>query len=255
MDGSGREAALARMLVPDASPETVASVVGDPALLDRVRKAASASGTARAVLRNLPVAYRVDAFSEARARVERLGVGGVVDRRRRWPRRGVDDDIARAGVGRGGLAAVVPELQGRPHAGHHIGSGGRDRRADRRPGRLLELPLWPGLSGGASLEGAWQAVALLVVAMVVVVDPVSAHADPLLTCPETPVIHQVCSVATAAPNLAADGVEAVAGGVFDQATEWVVAGSEERRGLHRRDDRRRGHGRTPRPAGSRRTTG
>jgi hypothetical protein len=51
-----------------------------------------------------------------------------------------------------------------------------------------------------------------------------AHSQ-LLTCPNTPVIHQVCTVATAAPNLVADGVEAVAGGIFDQATEWVVAGA------------------------------
>ncbi len=51
-----------------------------------------------------------------------------------------------------------------------------------------------------------------------------AHSQ-LLTCPDTPVIHQVCTVATAAPNLVADGVEAVAGGIFDQATEWVVAGA------------------------------
>jgi hypothetical protein len=69
MDGPAREAAVARMLVPDASPATVASVTGDPALLDRVRKAASASGAPRAVLRNVPVAYRVDAFSPDRARV------------------------------------------------------------------------------------------------------------------------------------------------------------------------------------------
>ena len=73
------------------------------------------------------------------------------------------------------------------------------------------------------LPGALAALVLM--AMVVVVDPAAVHADPLLTCPETPVIHQVCSVATAAPNLAADGAEAVAGGVFDQATEWVVAGA------------------------------
>ena len=52
-----------------------------------------------------------------------------------------------------------------------------------------------------------------------------AQGDPLVTCPETPVLHQVCSVATAAPNLAADGVEAAAEGIFDQATEWVVAGA------------------------------
>jgi hypothetical protein len=69
MDGPAREAALARMLVPGASAQTRALVGGSTALLDRVRKAASASGTPRAVLRNLPVAYRVDAFSEARARV------------------------------------------------------------------------------------------------------------------------------------------------------------------------------------------
>ena len=69
MEGPARDAALARMLVPDASPQTVASVAGDPALLDRVRRAASASGALRAVLRNVPVAYRVDAFSPDRARV------------------------------------------------------------------------------------------------------------------------------------------------------------------------------------------
>ena len=54
----------------------------------------------------------------------------------------------------------------------------------------------------------------------------SAQADPLLTCPETPVIHQVCSVATAAPNLVAEGVGTVAGGIFDQATTWVVDGAK-----------------------------
>lgn len=69
MDASAREAAVRRMLVPNASAESVASVAGDPALLERVRKAASTSGTPRAVLRNLPVAYRVDAFSPARAKV------------------------------------------------------------------------------------------------------------------------------------------------------------------------------------------
>ena len=69
MDARARDAAVRRMLVPGASSETVASVLGDPALLERVRKAASTSGTPRAVLRNLPVAYRVDAVSEHRARV------------------------------------------------------------------------------------------------------------------------------------------------------------------------------------------
>jgi hypothetical protein len=69
MEGPAREAALARMLVPGASAQTRAMVGGDAALLERVRKASSASGAPRAVLRNLPVAYRVDAFSEARARV------------------------------------------------------------------------------------------------------------------------------------------------------------------------------------------
>ena len=69
MDGPARDGAVRRMLVPDASAETVSAVVGDAALLARVRKAASMSGTPRAVLRNLPVAYRVDAFSPARARV------------------------------------------------------------------------------------------------------------------------------------------------------------------------------------------
>lgn len=69
MDGPAREAALARMLVPDASAQTVASVAGDPALLDRVRRAGSASGSLRAVVRNIPVAYRVEALSAARARV------------------------------------------------------------------------------------------------------------------------------------------------------------------------------------------
>ena len=51
-------------------------------------------------------------------------------------------------------------------------------------------------------------------------------AGPLLTCPETPIIHQVCSVGTAVPNLLADGVEGVAGGVLGQLTEWVVAGAK-----------------------------
>jgi hypothetical protein len=75
----------------------------------------------------------------------------------------------------------------------------------------------------------WGAVALLLIAAVVGVrlggGAGPASADPLLTCPETPVIHQVCSVATAAPNLAADGAQAVAGGILDQATAWVVAGA------------------------------
>ena len=69
MDPAARDAAVRRMLVPDASAETVASVVGNPALLERIRAAASSSGTPRAVLRNVPVAYRVDAFSPQRARV------------------------------------------------------------------------------------------------------------------------------------------------------------------------------------------
>ena len=69
MDGPARDAAVRRMLVPNASAETVASVVGDRALLERLRRSTSASGTPRAVLRNLPVAYRVDAISGARARV------------------------------------------------------------------------------------------------------------------------------------------------------------------------------------------
>lgn len=69
MDPPARDAALRRMLVPDASEATVAAVVGDRVLLDRVRKAASVSGAPRAVLRNLPVAYRVEAVSAERARV------------------------------------------------------------------------------------------------------------------------------------------------------------------------------------------
>ena len=69
MDGPARDAALGRMLAPEAGAQTRAAVVGDPALLDRVRKAASTSGSLRAVVRNLPVAYRVEAFSDARARV------------------------------------------------------------------------------------------------------------------------------------------------------------------------------------------
>ena len=69
LEGRAREAALDRMLVPGASAQTRAAVGGSTAVLERVRKAASTSGTPRAVLRNLPVAYRVDAFSEARARV------------------------------------------------------------------------------------------------------------------------------------------------------------------------------------------
>lgn len=69
MDTPAREAAVRRMLVPGASAGTVASIVGDPAFLERVRKTASASGRPGALLRNLPVAYRVDAFSPARARV------------------------------------------------------------------------------------------------------------------------------------------------------------------------------------------
>ncbi len=67
------------------------------------------------------------------------------------------------------------------------------------------------------------ATSLWVGALSLAVTP--AHGDPLVTCPDTPVLHQVCSVATAAPNLAADGVEAAAEGIFDQATEWVVAGA------------------------------
>ena len=74
------------------------------------------------------------------------------------------------------------------------------------------------------LPGALAAV-VLVVWPVVGLGLAPAQADPLLTCPQTPVIQQVCSVATAVPNLAADGVEGVVGGVFDQATEWVVAGA------------------------------
>ena len=69
MEPAARDAAVRRMFVPDASAATVASVVGDPALLERIRTVASTSGTPRAVLRNLPVAYRVDAFSPERARV------------------------------------------------------------------------------------------------------------------------------------------------------------------------------------------
>ena len=69
METPARDAAVRRMLVPDPSPQTVAAVVGDPALLERVRKASAATGAPRAVLRNLPVAYRVEAFSPARARV------------------------------------------------------------------------------------------------------------------------------------------------------------------------------------------
>jgi hypothetical protein len=74
------------------------------------------------------------------------------------------------------------------------------------------------------LPGAFF-VLLVSLAAAVVVPSAPAQADPLLTCPETPIIHQVCSVGTAAPNLAADGAEAVAGGIFDQATKWVVAGA------------------------------
>ncbi|HVL04578.1 MAG TPA: hypothetical protein VM388_01225 [Acidimicrobiales bacterium] len=74
-------------------------------------------------------------------------------------------------------------------------------------------------------RGAVAAAALMLGALGVAAAP-AAHGDPLLTCPETPVLHQVCSVATAVPNLAADGVEAVAEGIFDQATEWVVAGAK-----------------------------
>lgn len=73
MDAPARDAALRRMLVPDPSPGTLAQVVGDPTLLERVRQASAGSGTPRAVLRNLPVAYRVDAFSPARARVSVWG--------------------------------------------------------------------------------------------------------------------------------------------------------------------------------------
>ena len=69
MEASARDAAVRRMLVPNASAETVASVVGDRAVLERLRRSASPSGKPRAVLRNLPVAYRVDAISGARARV------------------------------------------------------------------------------------------------------------------------------------------------------------------------------------------
>jgi hypothetical protein len=69
MEPAARDAAVGRMLVPDASAGTVASVVGDPALVERIRNVASSSGTPRAVLRNLPIAYRVDAFSPQRARV------------------------------------------------------------------------------------------------------------------------------------------------------------------------------------------
>ena len=69
MQDPARDAALGRMLVPGASAQTRAAVGGSTAVLERVRKAASMSGTPRALLRNLPVAYRVDAFSEARARV------------------------------------------------------------------------------------------------------------------------------------------------------------------------------------------
>jgi hypothetical protein len=70
---------------------------------------------------------------------------------------------------------------------------------------------------------------LLVGAGVATAAPALAQTEadpPLLTCPETPIIHQVCSVATAAPNLLADGVEGVAGGVLGQLTEWVVAGAK-----------------------------
>ena len=69
MDTPARDAALRRMLVPSPSPEAQAAVVGDGALLERVRRASGGGGAPRAVLRNLPVAYRVDAFSPARARV------------------------------------------------------------------------------------------------------------------------------------------------------------------------------------------
>lgn len=74
----------------------------------------------------------------------------------------------------------------------------------------------------------WAALAVVVLAAAAVGvagGPTAAQADPLLTCPDTPVIHQICSVVTAAPNLAADGAEAVVGGVFDQATRWVVSGA------------------------------
>ena len=100
MDARARDAALRRMLVPDASPATEASVLGDRALLERVRKAASTSGTPRAVLRNVPVAYRVDAFSADRARVSvwAAAVWSIAGVGR--PGRGVDDDVTGAGVGR-----------------------------------------------------------------------------------------------------------------------------------------------------------
>ena len=82
-----------------------------------------------------------------------------------------------------------------------------------RPERLRPLVVL-----GAVIAAAAATAVMLV--------PAPAQADPLLTCPETPVIHQVCSVATAVPNLAADGAEAAVGGIFDQATTWVVAGAK-----------------------------
>ena len=72
-------------------------------------------------------------------------------------------------------------------------------------------------------------VLIMAATSVAVAQPARAQTDPagpLLTCPETPILHQVCSVATAVPNLLADGVEGVAGGVLGQLTEWVVAGAK-----------------------------
>ena len=85
MEPAARDAAVRRMLVPDASADTVASVVGDPALLERIRTAASvvgqAPGGAAQPARRLPGGRLRPGAGPG----QRVGGGGVVDRRRRWP--------------------------------------------------------------------------------------------------------------------------------------------------------------------------
>ncbi len=149
MDPVARDMAVRRMLVPDASAGTVASVVGNPALLERIRTAASSSGAPRAVLRNLPVAYRVDAFTPQRARVSVwaaavwsiAGVGGPSEA---WTTTALELEWVDGDWRLWSLSSAdgpTPATTSGPVAG--------TEELDRGPGRILELSLWPGLSTGA----------------------------------------------------------------------------------------------------------
>jgi hypothetical protein len=65
-----RDAAVARMLAPGAPSDLGAQLSRGTASIDNARRAAAGgSGASRAFIRNLPVAYRVRAFSPERASV------------------------------------------------------------------------------------------------------------------------------------------------------------------------------------------